>query len=58
VKLIHQKEAELVRKEKMPDAGLLHVAQEGFFGMQMVSYYRRFPRIAQFQAALAATKKN
>lgn len=56
VKLIHQKEAELVKAGKIPDAGGLHVAQEGFFGMQMESYYKRFPRIEQFQAALAATK--
>lgn len=52
VKLIHQKEAELVTEGKILDAGFLHVAQEGFFGMQVESYYERFPRIRQFQEAL------
>ena len=56
VKLVHQIEAELVKAGKIPDAGLLHVAQEGFFGMQIESYFNRFPRIEQFQSALTATK--
>lgn len=52
VKLIHQKEADLVAEGKMADGDRLHVAQEGFFGMQVESYYKRFPRIKQFQKAL------
>lgn len=52
VKLIHQKEADLVAEGKMADGDRLHVAQEGFFGMQIESYYKRFPRIKQFQEAL------
>ncbi|KSH14859.2 hypothetical protein AO963_37210 [Pseudomonas aeruginosa] len=56
VRLIHQKEAELVTAGKMPEADRLHVAQEGFFGMQFESYYRRFPRIEQFQTVIATTR--
>lgn len=58
VKLIHQKETELVTEGKIRDAGFLHVAQEGFFGMQLESYYKRFPRIKQFQEALVNTIEN
>jgi hypothetical protein len=54
VALIHQKEQRLIAEGKMPDAGLMHVAQEGFFGMVPESYFRRFPLIRDFQRALAA----
>lgn len=50
VKLIHAEEEKLVAQEKIPHGNGLHVAQEGFFGMQLMSYVRRFPRISQFQA--------
>lgn len=54
VALVHQKEQSLIAEGKMPDMGLMHVAQEGFFGMVQESYFRRFPLIRQFQKALAA----
>lgn len=53
VKLVHDKEQRLIAEGKMPDAGLVHVAQEGFFGMVPESYFRRFPLIREFQRALA-----
>lgn len=46
---IHAEEKRLVDAGKLPDAGNLHVAQEGFFQMVPESYYRRFPRILSFQ---------
>lgn len=49
VKLIHAREKELVDKGEMPDGGGLHVAQEGFVEMVEMSYFRRRPRIRQFQ---------
>lgn len=55
VALIHQEEKNLITEKKMTDAGLLHVAQEGFFGMQIPSYYQRFPRIKEFQDVFVAT---
>lgn len=54
VALIHQKEQWLIAEGKMPNAGLMHVAQEGFFGMVPESYLQRFPLIRDFQRALAA----
>lgn len=43
----------LIGEGKLADAGLVHVAQEGFFGMVPESYFRRFPLIGGFQSALA-----
>ena len=54
VALIYQKEQSLITEGKMPDAGLMHVAQDGFFGMVPESCLRRIPIIRQFQRALAA----
>lgn len=53
VALIHQKERNLIAEGKMPDAGPMHVAQEGFFGMVPESYLSRLPLIREFQGALA-----
>ena len=53
VSLIHETERRLIAEGKLPDAGLMHVAQEGFFGMVSESYFKRFPLIGGFQAALA-----
>lgn len=50
VKLIHEREAQLVEAGKLASAGNLHVAQEGFFGMVRPSYSHRFTRVMQFQA--------
>lgn len=52
VALIHKEEARLVSRGAIPDEGLRHVAQEGFFQMVPQSYFLRFPRIRQFQDAL------
>jgi hypothetical protein len=52
VALIHVKESELVNASKLPDAGGLHVAQEGFVTMETLSYLARLPRLFQFQSAL------
>lgn len=54
VRLIGEKESQLVANGVIPAAGGLHVAQEGFFGMQEISYYQRFPIIRIFQRALGA----
>lgn len=54
VALVHQKEQILVAEGKMPDTGLMHVAQEGFFGMILESHFQRFPLIRKFQVACAA----
>ncbi|MBE7941052.1 DUF4365 domain-containing protein [Ramlibacter aquaticus] len=51
VAAIHAEEAKLVAASELQDAGLLHVAQEGFFGMVPESYFRRLPRIREFQQA-------
>lgn len=53
VSLIHMNESRLVSEGKLPDGAGLHVAQEGFFGMVMESYVRRFPRIRDFQDSIA-----
>lgn len=53
VALIHEMEKRLIGEGKLADAGLVHVAQEGFFGMVPESYFRRFPLIEGFQSALA-----
>jgi hypothetical protein len=52
VTLIHKEESRLVASGAMPDEGLRHVAQEGFFQMVPQSYFPRFPRIKHFQDAL------
>ncbi len=52
VKLIQEKERGLIAEGKMPDAGTMHVAQEGFFGMVLESYFPRFFLIRAFQQAL------
>jgi len=52
VALINEMEARLIAEGKLEDAGRMHVAQEGFFGMVPESYFRRFPLIGGFQAAL------
>lgn len=51
VALIHEEEARMIAEGKLPDAGLLRVAQEGFFEMVLLSYFRRFPQIRAFQDA-------
>jgi len=53
VKLVHEKEQRLIAAGKIADAGPMHVAQEGFFGMVPESYFRRFPLIRELQRALA-----
>jgi hypothetical protein len=53
VALIQEEEKRLVTSGAMPDGGLLHVAQEGLFGMiSYPSYFQRFPRIRSFQDVL------
>lgn len=54
VSLIQKEEARLVAEGKLPDGDRLHAAQEGFFGMQPESYFRRLPRIREFQVAHSA----
>lgn len=54
VLLIQSEEAKLVAEGRLPDGDRLHVAQEGFFGMVPDSYFRRFPRIREFQLAHVA----
>jgi hypothetical protein len=49
VSLIQCEEAKLVAEGRLPTTDRLHVAQEGFFGMIPESYFRRFPRIREFQ---------
>jgi hypothetical protein len=53
VALIAAEEKRLVAEGKLADAGSLHVAQEGYFGMVAESYFERFPRILAFQKAIA-----
>jgi hypothetical protein len=50
VELIHVREEELATAGRM--TGSLRVAQEGFFQMVPMSYYRRLPRIWDFQVAV------
>lgn len=45
------REREFIRQGLMPDGDGMLVAQEGFFGMQLESYYKRLPRILVFQVA-------
>jgi hypothetical protein len=54
VLLIQSEEAKLVAEGRLPDGDRLHVAQEGFFGMVPDSYFRRIPRIREFQLAHVA----
>jgi Domain of unknown function (DUF4365) len=56
VKAIQAKESALVNSGQLAADGNLRVAQEGFFGMQPMSYFQRLPRIRQFQIALAQLK--
>lgn len=53
VALIHLEEKQLVAGGKLDDENHLRVAQEGFFGMILPSYYRRFPRIRRFQEIMS-----
>jgi hypothetical protein len=53
VDALHAREAELVQDGKLPDGQGLFVAQEGFFAMQVESYYGRPPRIFGFRQASA-----
>jgi hypothetical protein len=52
VKAIHAREQAFVDKGEMVSGGGLHVAQEGFVEMVEMSYFRRLPRIRQFQEVL------
>lgn len=58
VKLIHEKEKEMVLAGLISDAGYLHVAQEGFFEMVLLSYFNRLPRIRHFQNTLEKLKSS
>lgn len=49
VDALQAREREFIRDGLMPDGGGSLVAQEGFFGMQLESYYKRLPRIYGFQ---------
>lgn len=49
VSLIQQEESRLVSAGQLPEESYRHVAQEGFFGMVLESYFPRFPRIRSFQ---------
>lgn len=57
VALIHREEMRLIESGGLPDEGDLHVAQEGFFEMLPVSYYRRLPRIRQFQDIIGSKER-
>ncbi|PAQ01925.1 DUF4365 domain-containing protein [Mesorhizobium mediterraneum] len=52
VRLIHEREAELVAANRISNEGALRVAQEGFFQMVPESYVRRLPRIWDFQVSI------
>ena len=52
VRYIHAVEAEMVTGARLPDDGHVHVAQEAFFSMNLVSFSRRLGRIQAFQDAL------
>ncbi|MDA7414886.1 DUF4365 domain-containing protein [Xenophilus arseniciresistens] len=52
VDLIFKKEARLVEQGMLPAGDGRHVAQEGFFGMAVESYYPRLPLIRAFQQAI------
>lgn len=56
VKLIRDKENDLVARGLLEDGNGLHVAQEGFFKMEKLSYFRRLPRIAKFQQLIQTGK--
>lgn len=49
VDALQAREREFIREGLMPDGSGSLVAQEGFFGMQLESYYKRLPRIFGFQ---------
>ena len=51
VDALQEAEAKLVAAGKMEDGEGRLVAQEGFFGMTIESYFRRLPRIYAFQKA-------
>jgi hypothetical protein len=53
VNLIHESEQRLIAEGKIAGGGLLHVAQEGYFGMLPESYYQRFALIREFQRSIA-----
>ncbi len=57
VDALQSMERDLVANGAMSDGGGLHVAQEGFFGMKLESYFRRLPRIFEFQVALQKQKE-
>ena len=52
VKAIHSREKAFVDKGELPSGAGLSVAQEGFVEMVEMSYFRRRPRIRQFQQVL------
>ena len=54
VQAIHKEEERLVTAGKLTSEDRLHVAQEGFFEMKPISYFRRLPLIHRFQAAVTA----
>lgn len=58
VDALQAKEQDLVQQGKMPDGGGLLVAQEGFFGMQFESYFKRLPRIYAFRTAAGLPAKS
>jgi len=55
VDALQAREGEFIRDGLMPDGGGSLVAQEGFFGMQLESYYKRLPRILGFRMASRKT---
>ena len=57
VALIHREEQRLIESGALAGEGGLHVAQEGFFEMLPISYYRRLPRIRQFQEIMGERTK-
>ena len=58
VALIHDEETRLVAEQKLSVGGGIHVAQEGFVAMVQQSYYRRIPRIGDFQKALSVRDRD
>jgi hypothetical protein len=52
VELVSATEDRLIAGGQISDGGGYRVAQEGFFVMQPESYFRRLPRIAEFQSAV------
>lgn len=57
VALIRKEEERLVTAGALPDGNGLRVAQEGFFQMVPESYFRRLPRIREFQNAIAVEQR-